>query len=127
MRLPPAFDAMVRPPRRGWLGAALTAVAFALSFVPARHGRAQRGVVASEDRGSAPERRRDDGHSARTFERGDAFADEAALVAPLAVGDRLGPGRVTELAHHGEGWLLVGASVEGRAVWVLVCRAAGRV
>lgn len=128
MRLPPALADLLRSPRRAWFGAALTALAFALSFVPARGGRAQLGAVTGErDRGAAPERRRDDGRSTRVFERGDAFADEAALIAPLAVGDRLGPGRITELAHRGEGWLLVGADVAGRAVWVLVCRAAGSV
>jgi len=116
---------------RAWIGAALTLAFAASTLSPSRAGPRPRPRVerSAGPRGEAPRQRREPARAPNPrrwrHNQGAPFPAERAIVAPLAIGDRLGPGRVFEIAHHVDARLMIGVDVGGREVWLRVTRAEG--
>ncbi|MFO0603391.1 MAG: hypothetical protein U0324_09470 [Polyangiales bacterium] len=116
---------------RAWIGAALT-LAFAASTLRPPHAGSRPGPRAERSvgpRDARPGPRRESARAPNPWRwrhnQGAPFPAERAIITPLAIGDRLGPGRVFEIAHHVDARLMIGVHVGGREVWLRVTRAAG--
>ncbi len=103
-----------------WVGAGLTLASSLWALSPKRV--ALRGARPGA---SGPRAPTSGPGSLHPFARGVAFPQERVLVTPLKEGDALGPGRVIEIAHHPEAWLLVCVLVGRAQVWVQVGRLEG--
>jgi hypothetical protein len=110
------FEVRLRAVPWAWVGAGLTLASSLWALSPQRGARP--GASGPRAPMSGP-------GSLHPFARGVAFPQERVLVSPLKEGDTLGPGRVIEIAHHPEAWLVVCVLVGRAQVWVQVGRLEG--